>query len=419
MPARRRDPLAREEPAELQVAATNGSMVTDSRGRKYIDFVMGWCVGNFGWRPAAIAKAIERFKGPDYVYPGYAYAPWRELARLLASLAPRPLTTCFRATGGSEAVDLALQAAMIHTGRRALLSLEGSYHGNTLGGLSIGATDNREQIKNLLPHCGKVAPPLDATALRRIEQRLKRRDNDGAFTRPTAGTRASVAAAIAALRDLKANRARLLTGVAEMSEYFRVRLLQLEFDRPAAVRIQGLAIGIDVGDEDYADTIHDKCRRNGLLVSTEGSTVLLLPSLAIDKRTATLRTAPASTVSSPRQLQSACMSVKSHFATKDPLVFATYRRVVDVARTFGPVAEEAKKTSIHLVRHTAFAGIATRRSSLVLTLKSGSDIRSPRVEKREQTSANRWHVEVCLTAPAQVDRQLAAWLRAAYDLAGP
>jgi adenosylmethionine-8-amino-7-oxononanoate aminotransferase len=65
---------------------------------------------------------------------------------------------------------------MIHTGRRAFLSLEGSYHGNTLGGLSIGATDNREQMKNLLPHCGKVAPPLDATALRRIEQRLKRRD---------------------------------------------------------------------------------------------------------------------------------------------------------------------------------------------------------------------------------------------------
>jgi hypothetical protein len=67
---------------------------------------------------------------------------------------------------------------------------------------------------------------------------------------------------------------------------FRVRLLQFEFDRPAAVRIQGLAIGIDVGDEEYAEAIHDKCRRNGLLVSTEGSTVLLLPSLAIDKRTA-------------------------------------------------------------------------------------------------------------------------------------
>jgi putrescine aminotransferase/taurine--2-oxoglutarate transaminase len=80
--------------------------------------------------------------------------------------------------------------------------------------------------------------------------------------------------------------ANLLAAVAEMSEYFRVRLQQLEFQQTAAVRIQGLAIGIDVGDEDYADTIQDKCRRNGLLVSTEGSTVLLLPSLVIDQRTA-------------------------------------------------------------------------------------------------------------------------------------
>jgi 4-aminobutyrate aminotransferase-like enzyme len=381
MPTRRREAhvLARDLPAELQVAATSGSIVTDSRGRKYIDFVMGWCVGNFGWRNAAITKAIERFKGPDYVYPGYAYAPWTELARLLTSLAPRPLTTCFRATGGSEAVDLALQAAMIHTGRRGFLSLEDSYHGNSLAGLSVGASDNRERLKNLLPHCGKISTPLDAKAVRRIEQRLKRRDvaafimepisinlgvlipeadvirrvrelcrrygtlfiadevacgfgrtgrvfacehfdldpdmlcvakamsgglapigaviatapvaqsmeeNDGAFYSTYGWHPRSVAAAIATLRELKANRAQLLDGIEEMSDYFRVRLLQLEFDNPAAIRIQGLAIGIDVGAEERADAIQEKCRRNGLLVSTEGSTVLLLPSLAIDKRTA-------------------------------------------------------------------------------------------------------------------------------------
>ena len=113
------------------------------------------------------------------------------------------------------------------------------------------------------------------------------------------------------------------------------------------------------------------------------------------------------------------MSVESHFGKKDPSVLATYRRVLEVARKLGPVNEEAKKTSIHLVRHTAFASVATRRSSLILTLKSATDIRSPRVEKREQASANRWHVEVRLNAPAQVDRQLRAWLRAAYELAGP
>ena len=381
MPTRPPKPqvLAREWPSELQVAATNGSIVTDSRGKKYIDFVMGWCVGNFGWRAPAVAKAIERFKGPDYIYPGYAYAPWTELARLLASLAPRSLTTCFRATGGSEAVDLALQAAMIHTGRRGLLSLEDSYHGNSLAGLSVGASENREHIKNLLPHCGKIPPPLDAKALRRIEQRLKRRDvaafimepisinlgvlipqkdiirrvrdlcrrygtlfiadevacgfgrtgrvfacehfdldpdmlcvakamsgglapigavivtapiaqsmeeKEGAFYSTYGWHPRSVAAAIATLRNLKANRRQLLADVAEMSEYFRVRLLQLEFERPATIRIQGLAIGIDVGAEESADAIQEKCRRNGLLVSTEGSTVLLLPALTIDRRTA-------------------------------------------------------------------------------------------------------------------------------------
>jgi hypothetical protein len=113
------------------------------------------------------------------------------------------------------------------------------------------------------------------------------------------------------------------------------------------------------------------------------------------------------------------MSVESHFTKKDPAVRATYGRVLEAARALGPVTEDAKNTSIHLVRRTAFAGVVTRRSSLILTLKSATDIRSPRVEKREQTSANRWHVEVRLGAPAEVDRQLMTWLRAAYELAGP
>jgi hypothetical protein len=113
------------------------------------------------------------------------------------------------------------------------------------------------------------------------------------------------------------------------------------------------------------------------------------------------------------------MSVVSHFAGKDPTVRATYQRLIDVARTLGPVTEEAKKTSIHLVRNAAFAGVATRRASLILTLKSATDIRSPRIEKREQTSANRWHLEVRLETPAHIDRQLTEWLKAAYELAGP
>jgi hypothetical protein len=113
------------------------------------------------------------------------------------------------------------------------------------------------------------------------------------------------------------------------------------------------------------------------------------------------------------------MTVASHFARTDPAVQATYDRLIAVARTLGPLTEEAKKTSIHLLRHTAFAGVATRRSWLVLTVKSAADIRSPRIQKREQTSPNRWHLEIRLDKPAQIDRQLTTWLSAAYDLAGP
>jgi len=113
------------------------------------------------------------------------------------------------------------------------------------------------------------------------------------------------------------------------------------------------------------------------------------------------------------------MSVESHFAKTDPTVRAIYQRLIEVARAFGPVTEDPKKTSIHLVRHAAFAGVATRRSCLIFTLKSATDIRNPRIQKREQTSAHRWHVEVRLEKPAHIDRQVTTWLRAAYDLAAP
>ena len=111
------------------------------------------------------------------------------------------------------------------------------------------------------------------------------------------------------------------------------------------------------------------------------------------------------------------MTVQSHFDGKDPAVQRIYGRLLAAARTLGPVVEEPKKTSIHLMRHTAFAGVATRRSSLILTLKSAKDIRSPRIGKREQTSAHRWHLEIRLETPTDVDRELTMWLSAAYELA--
>jgi hypothetical protein len=115
--------------------------------------------------------------------------------------------------------------------------------------------------------------------------------------------------------------------------------------------------------------------------------------------------------------QSSSPTVSSHFAGKKPTVRATYDAIVSAAKTLGPVEEDPKKTSIHLNRKSAFAGIVTRKTALILTLKSAMDIASPRVAKREQASANRWHIEIRLERPSDVNRELIGWLKGAYALA--
>ncbi|HEV7474395.1 MAG TPA: DUF5655 domain-containing protein, partial [Pyrinomonadaceae bacterium] len=110
-------------------------------------------------------------------------------------------------------------------------------------------------------------------------------------------------------------------------------------------------------------------------------------------------------------------TLNEHFENRAPEVKATYQAILKAAQKFGPVKEEAKKTSIHLVRKSAFAGVATRKTALILTLKSDSDIASKRIAKREQASAHRWHLEVKLETPAQVDREILTWLKKAYELA--
>ena len=120
--------------------------------------------------------------------------------------------------------------------------------------------------------------------------------------------------------------------------------------------------------------------------------------------------------SSPTREHGRTYTIGRHFEGRSPEVRAIYDRIVSAARALGPVREEAKKTSIHLMHKTAFAGVATRRDTLILTIKSASDIRSPRIAKREQASANRWHLEVRLDDPEQVDGELKTWLKNAFQL---
>jgi hypothetical protein len=110
-------------------------------------------------------------------------------------------------------------------------------------------------------------------------------------------------------------------------------------------------------------------------------------------------------------------SVDQHFERSEPHVRAIYERVLAAARKLGPVQEDPKKTSIHLVRRTAIAGVATRKASLVLTLKASGDVESARIVKHQRASANRWYLDVKLAQPDDVDAQLVSWLAESYEIA--
>lgn len=110
------------------------------------------------------------------------------------------------------------------------------------------------------------------------------------------------------------------------------------------------------------------------------------------------------------------ISISQHFENKDPVVKAIYERILNEARKFGAVTEEPKKTSIHLVNKSAFAGVTTRRNALILNIKSAEPIKHARIAKSEQISARRFHQEVKLTSPDEVDAVLVGWLKDAYAI---
>jgi putrescine aminotransferase len=84
---------------------------------------------------------------------------------------------------------------------------------------------------------------------------------------------------------MTANRATLMAHVSTMSDYFGGRLSKM-FPPQTKISIRGLAIGIDLEDEDRADGLMSACLRGGLVVTTQESTLLLLPALTIERNVA-------------------------------------------------------------------------------------------------------------------------------------
>lgn len=155
----------------LEFSKSKGNFIVDSKGNKIIDFLSGWNVGNVGWGVEEIKKQIKNFDGPEYVDPYSLYQPWADLAELLAKITPEGLVKSFRATGGTEAVEIAIQASMLHTKRKKFVAIKYAYHGHSIGAMSLMKRPGFEFLDSY-----QIEAPLDAKAGREVEKILSKRD---------------------------------------------------------------------------------------------------------------------------------------------------------------------------------------------------------------------------------------------------
>jgi hypothetical protein len=99
-----------------------------------------------------------------------------------------------------------------------------------------------------------------------------------------------------------------------------------------------------------------------------------------------------------------------------PETQALYQALLDRMQAFGTVGVVEKKTAIHLHNRAGFAGVHPRKSYVYLTIVSDQPIVSPRIAKTEQVSKSRFHNEIKIAHADDIDAEVLAWLRTAYQL---
>ena len=102
----------------------------------------------------------------------------------------------------------------------------------------------------------------------------------------------------------------------------------------------------------------------------------------------------------------------------DPTSSDLYQALLASFRTLSEVKVEEKATSLHVVHGRAFAGVHPRRGGLLVNIVLDQPIDSGRTHRVEQVSANRWHNEVLLSSPDDLDAEFDGWIAEAYRQSG-
>lgn len=137
----------------LQIARAEGSYLYTADGRRILDAAAGAIAANIGHgHPEVVDAAARALAEVSYVVPPFVTEHRARLVeRLQRAWLPRGLTRCIFASGGSEAVDLALRIARQYfvargeTKRWRVIGRELSYHGTTFGALDVGGHTKRRK----------------------------------------------------------------------------------------------------------------------------------------------------------------------------------------------------------------------------------------------------------------------------------
>jgi adenosylmethionine-8-amino-7-oxononanoate aminotransferase len=129
----------------VPIVRGEGAWLYDAEGRRYLDGISSWWTNLFGHANPRIAAALaEQARTLEHViFAGFTHPPAIELAEELARVAPPGLDKVFFADNGSSAIEVALKMSFhywLNQGRgekTRFVALTGSYHGETLGALSV------------------------------------------------------------------------------------------------------------------------------------------------------------------------------------------------------------------------------------------------------------------------------------------
>lgn len=130
----------------VPIKSASGVFLEDFEGNRYLDAISSWWVNLFGHANPVINEAVKsQVDNLEHVLlAGFTHEPVIQLSEQLVEITPKGLNKCFYADNGSSAVEVALKMSFhywLNKGKqkkRTFLSLENSYHGETIGALSVG-----------------------------------------------------------------------------------------------------------------------------------------------------------------------------------------------------------------------------------------------------------------------------------------